>query len=86
MGQFYLTFYNWATGMQHVRIQGLTSQFDLETSDVDLAPSEQWLDQALVAGLGSMLRLVINYNEELNFGLEQQVDPIFDSYQETLGC
>jgi hypothetical protein len=82
LDQIYLTFYRWASDMHHVSVRGLTLQVEAESLDVDLAPSENWLEQALVAGLGSTLRLAMRSNEELELGLDKDLEDIVKLYRD----
>ena len=84
MDQLYRTFYRWSSAMHHVNISGLAFQFEAETLDVDIAPSEKWLDDALVAGFGSILRLLMRCNRELKLGLEKEIDDVFELYHNAI--
>ena len=84
MDQLYVTFYRWSSSMHHVSIGGLASQFEDETLDVDLAPSDKWLEDAFVAGFGSILRLVIMSNREFKLGLDNDIDHVYDMYRQAI--
>jgi len=67
LAAWYPSFYHLASAMHHTNIQGLIVQTeknaDPQVLDVDIAPSKQWLEQALLAGHVSVV-----------FSLEQYVD------------
>ena len=75
-GQLYETFYRWASAMHHVSIGGVMFQVGADSLDVNLAPSTDWLEEAVITGMVAMTRLTKNCCGELRLGLEEQVDSI----------
>jgi len=77
LAAWYGGFYHLASAMQHMSMQGLVGQteknVDPRVLDVDVAPSKQWLEQALVAGHVSVV-----------FALEHYVDLAVPEKRDTL--
>ncbi len=72
----YETFYNWASSMHHSDVAALVSSFDIKSQDTAVAPSFEWLDQALIAAHGSLVRSLSYYLEIANIGFEQEIDDL----------
>jgi hypothetical protein len=81
MGELYSTFYNWASSMIHLDIGGISLQVERETMEVDLAPSERWLEEALVIGHGSAVKVLTDYNEMAKLGLEKEVQIVNTGFE-----
>ena len=67
----YRTFYSWASSMQHVDIGGVMSQMD--GNDADVAPSQKWVDTALITGHMSTLRTLEVLSEAAGLGMEAEL-------------
>ena len=82
----YLTFYSWASSMQHLDFAGLSSQTEtsLEGKDAaifcDVAPSENWIETALLTAHGSALLVIDNYNEVAKLGMEQEIQSANEAF------
>ena len=65
----YRTFYREASSLHHGDIGGLIGQVDAKTMEVELAPSWNWLETALVSGIGCFIRCLNEFDEiaALNF-------------------
>jgi len=85
LGEIYLTFYSWASSMHHVDFGGLSCQVEKGTIDVDLAPSHQWADQALIAGYGAVLRTLECYNNAAQLGIDREIGTAVNRFLEAAG-
>jgi Family of unknown function (DUF5677) len=81
----YQTFYKWASSMHHADLGSVISSFDIESEDVATAPSFHWLEQALVAAHGSMVRAYSHYLEVANIGLQKEIETIRDDCMRLFG-
>jgi hypothetical protein len=68
----YKTYYRLASEIHHGDIGGLIAQVDSEMN-VELAPSWSWLEDALVGGLGSLVRCVNEFDEIVQLGFKQRL-------------
>jgi hypothetical protein len=73
LGQQYRTYYDSASSVHHLDFGGLSMQAEHETFDVDVAPSEEWLDRALIMGHCAVLRCLVNYNEAASLGVDEEL-------------
>jgi hypothetical protein len=78
LGGLYETFYNWASSMHHADIASIVSSYDADADDLHMAPSLEWLDQALVAAHGSLVRSLSYYLEVANIGFENEIQQLMD--------
>lgn len=69
----YKAFYRLASSMQHGDIGGLIAQMD-SNMNVDVAPSWEFLDDALVSGLGSFIRCVVYFDEIAQLGFKERLE------------
>jgi len=76
----YLTFYSWASSMHHADVAGLSFQTDTAL-DVDMAPSEQWIDIALISGHGCLIRILNCYNEAAHLGMDQDIQKAIEDFK-----
>jgi len=83
MGQFYPTFYAIATSMHHLDIGGLSAHSEEETFDVDVAPSSQWLDVALIMGHNAVLNALVDYNEAAQLGMGKELEIAVKDFKKT---
>jgi len=79
MGDHYETFYSWASSMHHVDIGALTAQAD--SKDVDVAPSLEWLNIALITGHMAALRCLGAFNEVASLGMDKEIQVAMDDFQ-----
>lgn len=79
MGDHYETFYGWASSMNHGDISGMTDQ--AEGNDIDVAPSHNWLDKALITGHMAALRCLGAYNDAAKLGMEAELQIAISSFQ-----
>lgn len=82
--QLYLTFYEWASSMQHANIGGLASQ--TSGNDVDVAPSLEWLKIALLSAHDAALRLIHLYNQAAGHGMDEEIDKAIGAFNEAWKC
>src|SRR5579884_926216 len=66
----YRTFYVSASGMHHIDIGGIANQSEEESFDVDVAPSLNWIDIALITGHGATITTMTDYNEIAGHGMD----------------
>ena len=85
LGQLYPTFYSFASSMHHLDIGALSAQTEDETLDVDVAPSEKWLGEALIMGHNAVLHCLIHYNEVANLGMGKQLEAATESFKRAWG-
>lgn len=67
------TFYRWASSMHHGDIGGLNSQADSEMN-AEVAPSWNWLEDALVGGFGSLVRCLGHFDEIAQLGFKKRLE------------
>ena len=72
--EIYETFYSWASSIHHADISGLFYQAEAPNYDIEAAPSERWVEVALNIGHGSLLRILNNYNEAAELGMDDQIE------------
>jgi hypothetical protein len=85
MGQIYQTFYFIASSMHHLDFGGLSAQSEQETMDADIAPSEDWLQQALVIAHGQVLHCLTHYNEAAKLGMDHELETAAERFKEAWG-
>jgi hypothetical protein len=66
-------FYRQASSMHHADIGGLISQVDSDMN-VASAPSWAWLEDALVTGLGSLVRCLNYFDEIAQLGFKERLE------------
>ena len=71
LGDHYPTFYSWASSMHHIDIGGLASQS--EGNDVNVAPSLEWIDIALIAGHSAALIVLEEFNGVAALGFDEEI-------------
>lgn len=81
LGDLYPTFYSFASSMHHIDIGGLFSQAEDETLDVDVAPSDKWLGDALIIGHNTVLHVLHDYNEVAQLGFDKELEKAFSAFQ-----
>ncbi len=79
LGDQYPTFYGWASSIQHIDIRGLTSQ--AEGNDVDVAPSLEWIDIALVTGHQAALIVLDVFNEVAGLGFDAEIKEAGEAFK-----
>lgn len=67
------TFYRWASSMHHGDVGGLGSQTDSE-GKADVAPSWNWLEDALISGFGSFVRCLGHFDEIAQLGFKERLE------------
>lgn len=81
LGDLYPTFYSFASSIQHVDIGALSSQTEDETLDVDVAPSDKWLGEALIMGHNAVLHVLHGYNEIAQLGFDKELEKAFSTFK-----
>lgn len=79
LGEHYPTFYSWASSMHHIDISGLASQS--EDNDVDVAPSLEWIDIALIAGHSAALIVLEEFNGVAALGFDEGIQRAKDAFE-----
>jgi len=76
--ELYLLFYRFASSMHHSDIGGLFAQTQTfgaeDVLDVDIAPSDKWLNEALIIGHGAVVAVLSDFNEITKQGLDRVVE------------
>lgn len=85
MGQLYLTYYSFASSMHHLDFGGLSMQTERQAADVDVAPSEAWLDLASIMGHSAALRCLTNYNEVASLGMDRELEVAGENFKRAWG-
>ena len=75
----YKTFYAWASSMQHGDIGGLISQAD--GIDVDVAPSMNWVKEALVTGHHAAVDVLDQLNQVAGLEFDKEIQVSKDSFE-----
>jgi hypothetical protein len=78
--EHYLTIYSQAASMHHMDISGLTLHADEKNIDADVAPSLEWIIEALVAGHQSAVMVLKQYNDVAVLGMEKEIDRLRDDF------
>lgn len=81
MGQLYPTFYSFASSMHHLDIGALSAQAEEDTLDVDVAPSDKWLGEALIMGHNAVIHVLIDYNEIAQLGMDKKLETAIQGFQ-----
>jgi len=68
----YRAFYRPASSIHHGDIGGLIAQVDSDLN-VELAPSWSWLDDALISGIGSFVRMLNDFDEIAELGFQERL-------------
>jgi len=79
--QAYLTFYSWASSLHHSDVAGLSFQTDREGFAVDMAPSLEWIDLALISGHGSLIRTLECYNNVAQLGMAEDIEKAIEDFK-----
>lgn len=82
-GQSYPTFYALASSMHHLDIGGLSAHSEKKTFDVDVAPSLQWLNVALIMGHNAVLSVLASYNEVAQLGMDRELETAVKDFKKT---
>jgi hypothetical protein len=85
----YLAFYRFASSIHHGDIGGAFAQTahleDDDVLDVEIAPSDAWLGQALMIAHGAVFSVLRDYNEITKAGLEEVVERANKTFGDTWG-
>lgn len=84
MGEQYQTFYSWASSLHHADVSGLASQTHV-SGDVDIAPSKQWIGEALLMGHQGALLVLGTLNDVAKLGMEAKMQAAIDEFSEIWG-
>ena len=68
----YRTFYRQASSMHHMDVDGVISTIDSEMYAI-MAPSWEHIEDALVTGSGSVLRIIEHFDEMANLDLKARL-------------
>jgi len=79
----YKTVYRWSCSMHHGDVGALVFQAD-SSGDADIAPSWQWLGDALRDGYASVIRCLQIYEEVAHLGLKQEIEAAGRDYVKAL--
>ncbi len=79
--QPYLTVYSWASSMHHLDVIGLSTQVARETFDVDVAPSQEWLDLALLTGHGAVIHTLSHLDEAAGLGMDREIQAAVEEFK-----
>ena len=75
-GGLYLTFYSWASSMQHHDFASFSMQSAPGVGGFfcDVAPSERWVEEALVISHGSVLKALNDYNRLATLAIDSELE------------
>lgn len=80
LGKYYPMFYAQASGMHHFDAGGLASRASEQALDVEVAPSERWVEQSLLLGFIFTFRALFDFNQEATLGFEDALETVHNSY------
>jgi hypothetical protein len=70
LGSFYIPFYGTASGIHHMDASGIRGQMSRDTFDVEVAPSDRYVHEALAVGHNLTWRLLYDFNQEAKLDTE----------------
>lgn len=76
----YLTYFNEVSSVHHGDIAGILAQCDSD-GRVIMAPSDNFLYEALLSGQGSMIRCLEYFNEVAQLGLADRIQELIAGYE-----
>lgn len=82
LGQLYDTVYFLTSSMHHLDFGGLSAQSEEDSMDVDIAPSQNWLDQALISAHSAVLHCLSHYNEEAQLGMDRDLETAAEKFKQ----
>jgi hypothetical protein len=80
--ELYVTIYRWTCSMHHADFSSIVYSHDARAGDLSMAPSDAWLDQALVNAHGSFLRALHYYIDMINVSFESEMQELVTQYKE----
>ena len=80
MGEFYPTFYGFASSIHHGDFAGMSAQISAVNFRVETAPSFQLIRDALIMGHQAVLVVISNFNEVGAFGLDAEIQTAVDGF------
>src|SRR5262249_7473814 len=85
LGQFYPTFYGYASSIHHGDIGGLAAQISTGNFQTEIAPSLRGIKGALIMGHQSVIVVIDNFNDVANLGLADEIKAAGDAFQKAWG-
>jgi len=87
--KLYVAFYRFASSIHHGDIAGVCAQTaaleDEDILDVDILPSDAWLQLALIIAHGSVIHALSDYNQIVAAGIDDVVERANNSFMATWG-
>jgi Family of unknown function (DUF5677) len=80
--ELYVTMYRWTCSMHHADFSSIVFSHDARADDLNMAPSDAWLYQALVNAHGSFLRALHYYIDMINVSFESEMQELVTQYKE----
>jgi hypothetical protein len=80
-GDLYRLAYSTLSGIAHGDIVGMQAHAMAEGTDVDPAPSEQWIHECLVLGHAAVAKVFRTYNEAATLNMDVALDAIHDGFK-----
>ena len=74
LGQFYVPFYGTASGIHHMDASGMRGQMTFDAFDVEVAPSDRYVHEALAMSHNLTWRVLYDFNEEARLGMHAEME------------
>lgn len=81
MEDHYHVTYSPASEMQHGAIGGLQAQHERGSNDVDVAPSLNWIKEALFAGHRGILSILAAFNESAGLSMDKEIEEAKEEFK-----
>lgn len=79
--ELYKTFYRFACGVTHLNHSGLQMLTNEQSKDVDIAPTNEFLEVALEMAHGSVLEMMADYNDLAELGFTDEIKELVKVYR-----
>jgi hypothetical protein len=80
LGGWYPVFYTRASGMEHLDMSGIEAQKSRDMFEVEVAPSECCVKEALTVGFNFTFRVLCDFDDAANLGFKGSLGTVKDSY------
>ena len=80
LGGWYPVFYTRASGMEHIDMSGIEAQKSRDMFEVEVAPSECCVKEALTVGFNFTFRVLYDFDDAANLGFKRDFGAVKDAY------
>lgn len=78
--ELYKTFYKYACGLTHLSASGLQLLTNEKSKDVDIAPTNEFLEVSLQMAHGAVLEMMADYNDLAKLGFDDEIKDLVKVY------